>query len=55
MTVNERLYHSGLFDEYDLAEKTKDVKKLINILNRIEIGEGNVKAIIEELGLKYEN
>lgn len=47
MTVNERLYASGLINEYDKAVRKKDVKKIVEILNEIEIGEDNIPPILE--------
>ena len=35
MTVNERLYVSGYFDQYEQAVKKKDVEKLIHILKEV--------------------
>jgi uncharacterized membrane protein YvbJ len=51
MTVNERLYVSGLMDEFDKAVKEKDTQKVKSILENIEINEESIKPILKELGL----
>jgi hypothetical protein len=45
MTVNERLYRSGLLRELDEAVATKDQKAVRTILEQIYLRE-NVEAII---------
>lgn len=52
MTVNERLYVSGLMDKFDLAVKMKDVKAAKTILDNLELGEENVKAVLKHYGLE---
>lgn len=47
MTVNERLWHLNLMEDYDLALKDKDEAKLRENLGKCLIGEGNIDAIIE--------
>lgn len=32
MTVNERLFHFGLFDRFDTAARSKDVSALVQVL-----------------------
>jgi hypothetical protein len=54
MTVNERLYISGNWDEYEKAVKKKDVQKIVDILKEVELTEGNIIPILENLGLTYE-
>lgn len=54
MTVNERLWVSGYWDEFGQAVKKKDLQKIINILKEVELTEDNIVPIIENLGLKYE-
>ncbi|MEJ2437999.1 MAG: hypothetical protein P8Y43_06235 [Sulfurovaceae bacterium] len=49
MTVNERLYLSGLLDIFDKAVKQKDIEKVIKILKSVELKEDNIKLIIKEL------
>ncbi len=51
MTVNERLYFSGLMDEYDKAVEKKDAQKVHEILEKIELTEANIKPILEHLSL----
>jgi len=54
MTVNERLYASGLIDEYDKAVKEKDTNKIRLILHKVELNELSIKPILEQLGLSTE-
>lgn len=49
MTVNERLYLSGLLDVFDKAVKQKDIEKVVKILESVELKEDNIKLIIKEL------
>ena len=52
MTVNERLYVSGLMEEFDKAVREKDVGKVARILKEVEItDESSIRAILEELRL----
>ena len=52
MTVNERLYVSGLIDEFDEAAEKKDTEKVRAILEKVELtDESTIKPILEELGL----
>nr|WP_320120062.1 hypothetical protein [uncultured Marinifilum sp.] len=51
MTVNERLYISGLMDEYDKAVEEKNVDKIREILQKVELDETSIKPILEQLGL----
>ncbi|HEY8962520.1 MAG TPA: hypothetical protein VIM57_09970 [Luteolibacter sp.] len=51
MTVNERLYVSGLMDEFDEAVKKKDVDKVRSILEQVELTEESIKPILEKLDL----
>ena len=52
MTVNERLYVSGLMDDFDKAIEEKNLEKAMEILSAIEIGDENVKVILVKYGLK---
>jgi hypothetical protein len=51
MTVNERLYASGLMSEYDKAVKSKDAQKVREILEKVELTEPNIVPILKQLGL----
>jgi hypothetical protein len=51
MTVNERLYASGLMDEFDEAVEKKDADKVRSILMQVELTEESIKPILEKLGL----
>jgi len=51
MTVNERLYVSGLMAEFDNAVKEKNIKKVRNILEKVELEEVLINPILENLGL----
>ena len=52
MTVNERLYISGLMEAFDKAVKENDVEKVTDILKKVEItDEFAIKPILKELGL----
>ncbi|MBS1528717.1 MAG: hypothetical protein JSU01_00295 [Bacteroidetes bacterium] len=51
MTVNERLFVSGLMDEFDKAVEEKDVDKVISILKEVELTEGNIYPILRNHNL----
>lgn len=52
MTVNERLYVSGLIDKFDAAVKTQNIDEIINILKEVDIDEKKlIKAILKSLNL----
>jgi len=51
MTVNERLYVSGLMDAFDKAVKVKDIQKVNSILENVELNEVSIKPILKDLGL----
>lgn len=51
MTVNERLYISGLSDKYKEALKKKDINAAISILKAVDLGDENIKAILKFDGL----
>lgn len=50
MTVNERLYVSGLINEFYEAVQQKDVKKVIAILRAVDLDNESIKA-----NLKFDN
>lgn len=51
MTVNERLYASGLMDEFDKAVEERDIERVRSILNNVELTEESIEPILERLGL----
>jgi len=52
MTVNERLYASGLFDEYDKAIEERRLEDVIRILKEVDLNEESIEPILEQLNLK---
>ena len=52
MTVNERLYVSGLMDKFDEAVKEKNVDLVISILKEVELNDLSIAPILERLGLE---
>lgn len=54
MTVNERLYVSGLIDSFYKAIRKRDTQKVIEILKKIEIGDDNIPPILKQNGLSDE-
>lgn len=38
MTVNERLFHVGILDQWDAAVRRRDRQELISLLERVEVG-----------------
>ena len=51
MTVNERLYVSGLMDKFDIAVKVNDVKNVISILKEVELTDESIEPILKQFGL----
>jgi reverse gyrase len=51
MTVNERLYVSGLMDEFDKAVSEKNTTEVVRILRMVELGQESINPILEQLGL----
>jgi molecular chaperone GrpE (heat shock protein) len=51
MTVNERLYVSGLMDEFDRAVEERDIERVRSILTNVELTEESIRPILEKLGL----
>lgn len=52
MTVNERLYVSGLIEEFDKAVEEKNTAEVIRILREVELTDDSIKSILEQLKLK---
>lgn len=53
MTVNERLYISGLIDEFYKAVEKKDIEAVISILKKVELSNNQIKPILTALSLPY--
>ncbi len=51
MTVNERLYVSGLMDKFDEAVKKNDIKEIRIILEKVELSTESINLILKELNL----
>jgi hypothetical protein len=51
MTVNERLYLSGLMDQFDKALLKKDTNTLISILKEVELNDTNINVILNSQNL----
>lgn len=51
MTVNERLFVSGLMDDFDKALENKNEHELRKILEKIELTEESIVPILESLNL----
>jgi molecular chaperone GrpE (heat shock protein) len=54
MTVNERLWVSGLMDEFERAISQKNTDEAVRILTEVELTEENIKPILVKLGLRSE-
>lgn len=52
MTVNERLYASGLMDECDKTVSEKNIAEVVRILKEVELTDENIKPILERWGLQ---
>lgn len=50
MTVNERLYVSGLSNKFDKAVEKKNVIEIKQILERVELTDLSIVPILESLG-----
>ena len=51
MTVNERLYVSGLIDAFYEAVARRDAEEARRILEEVELTEESIRPILEDLGL----
>ena len=51
MTVNERLYVSGLLKKFDKAVKEKNVDEIKQILRQVELADLSIEPIIKNYGL----
>ena len=48
MTVNERLYVSGLLDDFEKAIYKKDREEVIRILRMVELTDQNINPILDK-------
>jgi hypothetical protein len=53
MTVNERLWVSGLFEEFESAIQKKDVKRAVEILRNVELDDEAIRANLEFSEIKW--
>lgn len=51
MTVHERLYASGLMDQFDQAVEERDIEKVRSLLRNVDLTEESIRPILEQLGL----
>ena len=51
MTINERLFVSGLIKEFDSAVKEKNRVRVVEILNRIDLNNQTILGILEEYNI----
>jgi len=55
MTVNERLYLSGLIGDFDIAVEKKDINKVVSILKEVELTDLSIDPILKQLKLKEDD
>lgn len=54
MTVNERLYVSGLISEFDKFVRERNIEKVISILKDVDItDETSINSILKKVGLLH--
>ena len=51
MTVNERLYVSGLLDKFDKAVKERNVIEITNVLKSLELNDESINPILKHYKL----
>jgi phosphoglycolate phosphatase-like HAD superfamily hydrolase len=51
MTLNERLFHAGLLDDFDQARQANDRDRLLAILCRVELTAESAQTTIDQLNL----
>jgi uncharacterized membrane protein YvbJ len=47
MTVNERLFRSGLVKDFDSAVERKDKELVIEILERLKVDDASIQEILK--------
>ena len=45
MTVNERLFHTGLIGDFDKSIEEKDKTKLVHILEKVFLSQDNIEVL----------
>ena len=55
MTVNERLYVSGLMEAFDIAVMEKDEIKVISILKKVDLNIDSIIPILKDLNLSIDS
>jgi len=48
MTVNERLYASGLLDNFEQAISEKNTDEAVRILRKVELTDANIEPILKK-------
>ncbi len=48
VTVNERLFHAGLIDDFDKSIEEQDKAKLILILEKVFLTQDNIGVIVKK-------
>ncbi len=51
MTVNERLWVSGLMEQFDSAVLERNLDNVREILKEVELNDLNIDAILKQAGL----
>lgn len=54
MTVNERLYVSGLMGEFDEAVEKRDFERVCEILENVRLAEDSINTILEQIRCNLE-
>lgn len=52
MTINERLFVSGMINAFDRAVKLNDVEELMEILRKLGLSKVDIDKFLEQLRLK---
>ena len=48
LTINERLYVSGLMDEFDEAVEKRDIETVLSIVEKVGLTEDLIKMILKK-------
>lgn len=52
MTVNERLFISGLLEDFDSAKEKKDKERLVEILRSVEVDETSIRQTLKDFEIE---